>query len=41
MNAFWIVGIVASVVMAGLVTWWVLSSMRAGRQNNPDKRSRD
>ena len=41
MNAFWIVGIVASVVMAGLVTWWVLSSMRSGQPDKPDKDSRD
>ena len=41
MSVFWIVGIVASIVMAGLVTWWVLSSMRSGQRDNPDKHGRD
>ncbi len=38
MKAFWIVGIVINVVMAGLVTWWVLRSMRSSRKDDPDKR---
>jgi len=37
MKAFWIVGIVINVVMAGLVTWWVLRSMRSSRKDDTDK----
>jgi hypothetical protein len=41
MNAFWIIGIVANVVLAGLAAWWVLSNMRSPPRDDPDKRSRD
>jgi hypothetical protein len=41
MNAFWIIGIVANIVLAGLAAWWVLSSMRSPPRDDPDKRGRD
>ncbi len=41
MSAFWIIGIVANIVLAGLAAWWVLSNIRSPRRDDPDKRGRD